>query len=272
MLSKLLAVSTGLLLLFNTLLSSAADNRIVITGSSTLAPLVLEIGKRFEQHRPGVRVDVQTGGSTRGIVDARSGLADIGMISRALKLGEEDLHAFTIAGDGIGIILHASNPVKALNDDQVRAIYTGAIRNWQDLGGPDRPITVVNKSEGRSTLELFLAYYNLRNSEIKPDVIIGENQQGIKTITGNPGAIGYVSIGAAEYEVQQGTLIKQLPMQGINASVENVRNGSYALSRPLNLVVWNKPQGIVLDFIDFARSSDVVDLIEDQFFVPLVWK
>ncbi|MBN8910485.1 MAG: substrate-binding domain-containing protein, partial [Rhizobiales bacterium] len=89
----------------------AADRKIVLTGSSTIAPLMSEIGKRFEERNPDVRVDVQTGGSSRGITDARSGLADIGMVSRALKSGESDLKNFTVARDGVGIILNGANPV-----------------------------------------------------------------------------------------------------------------------------------------------------------------
>ena len=155
-----------------------ATERLTLTGSSTIAPLALEIGKRFEQQNPGVRVDVQTGGSSRGVNDARTGLAGIGMASRALNESETDLTAHTIAMDGVGIILHRENSIGSLSDDQVRAIYTGQIRNWRDIGGPDRPITVVNKAEGRSTLELFLGYFGLKNSQIKASVVIGDNQQG----------------------------------------------------------------------------------------------
>ena len=79
--------------------------KIVLTGSSTVAPLAVEIGKRFESQHPDVRVDVQTGGSSRGVNNARAGLADIGMASRALKALEDDLSSFTIALDGIGIIV-----------------------------------------------------------------------------------------------------------------------------------------------------------------------
>ena len=81
----------------------AADSKIVLTGSSTVAPLAAEIGKRFEERNAGVRVDVQSGGSSRGVADARSGVADIGMASRALNADETDLKFFTIARDGIGV-------------------------------------------------------------------------------------------------------------------------------------------------------------------------
>jgi phosphate transport system substrate-binding protein len=247
----------------------ASGERLVITGSSTVAPLALEFAKRFEKQNPGVRVDVQSGGSSRGVADARSGLADIGMVSRALIPEEKDLTTHAIAMDGIGIILHSDNPVKSLSDTQIKEIYSGQITNWKAVGGKDARITVVNKAEGRSTLELFLHHFALKNSEIKPQVIIGDNQQGIKTVAGNPGAIGYVSIGTAEYEATQGTRIKLLPMAGVAASVANVRDGRFPLSRPLNLVTKGAPSDLAKRFIEFARSEKNNDLVEAQFFVPL---
>lgn len=250
-------------------ITHAADQKLVLTGSSTVAPLMSEIGKRFEKQNPGVRVDVQTGGSSRGIGDARSGLADIGLASRPLKSEEGDLKSFTIALDGVGLILHRNNTVKSLTDQQVIDIYTGKVNNWSDVGGKDIRITVVNKAEGRSTLELFLHHFKLKNSDIKAHVVIGDNQQGIKTVAGNPGAIGYVSIGTAEFDAGNGVPIKLLPMSGVAATVENVRNGSFPLSRPLNLVTKYIPMGLTRQFIDFARSKAVNDIVESQYFVPI---
>jgi phosphate transport system substrate-binding protein len=245
----------------------AEGDRIVMTGSSTLAPLVLEMGKRFEKQNPGLRVDVQTGGSSRGVADVRAGLADIGMVSRALKNSEMDLYAFTIALDGVAMIVSSKNPISELSNAQIIAIYKGTITDWRQLGGLDKPITVVNKAEGHSTLELFLAYFNLTNSEIKASVIIGDNQQGIKTVAGNPNAIGYVSVGAAEFAEIDGIPIKRLPMSGVPASVQQVQSGVFPLTRPLNLVTQEPPSGLVKRFIEFSRSEEVEELIADQFFV-----
>ena len=102
--------------------SNNGIEKLVLTGSSTVAPLAAEIGKRFESLHPGVRVNVQTGGSSRGIADARQGLNDIGTVSRPLKTKEHDLRAFTIARDGICLIVHESNPMKGLSDRQVVGI------------------------------------------------------------------------------------------------------------------------------------------------------
>ena len=232
--------------------SHTRTEKLILTGSSTVAPLAAEIGKQFESEHPDIRVDVQTGGSSRGIADVRQGLANIGMASRALKDTENDLLAFTIARDGIGMIVHKENPIESLSNEQVIAIYTNKINNWQAVGGKGRVITVINKAEGRSTLELFLDYFQLKNSDIQADTVIGDNEQGIKTVAGNPDAIAYVSIGSAEYSQANGVPIKLLPMNAIAATTENVRNGSFPLSRPLNLVTKTTPTGPIKTFIDYA--------------------
>ncbi len=257
-------------LLATTSCKPADAGKLVLTGASTVAPLAAEIGKRFESLHPGVRVDVQTGGSGRGINDARQGLSDIGLVSRPLKDDEKDLLSFAIANDGVCVILHKSNPVAALTDRQVAAIYTGQIANWREVGGKDAPITVVNKAEGRSTLELFCHYYKLKNADIKAHVVIGDNAQGIKTVAGNPDSIGYVSIGTAEVEAGQGTAIRLLPVGGVEASIQNVANGKFPLSRPLNLVVRKAPEGLAKEYIDFAKSDQVHDIVKAQHFVPIV--
>lgn len=245
-----------------------ATNKLTLTGSSTLAPLVSEIAKLFEKNNPGLRIDVQTGGTSRGISDTLQGTVDIGMISRALKPEEKKLSSFTIANDGICIIIHKSNSITSLTHEQVIGIYTGKIKNWKEVAGADAPITVVNKAEGRSTLELFLHYFNLKASEIKSSVIIGDNEQGVKTVSGNPNSIGYVSIGTAEFNFQNKVSIKLLPLDGVEASTENVRNGNFPLSRPLNLVTKTKPIGDIKNFIDFAQSKEVYETIKQLYFVP----
>lgn len=246
--------------------SSQQPPRLVITGSSTVAPLVAEIGKRFEA-REGVRVDVQTGGSSRGVNDARQGLADLGMASRALKAGEDDLASFTIARDGICLIVHRDNPVTELSDHQVVALFTGEASRWSAVGGADLPVTVVHKADGRSTLELFLKHFGLDNRSVRPSVVIGDNEQGIKTVAGQVGAVGYVSIGAAEHARGRGVPIRLLPMGGVAATTENLRLGRFPLSRPLNLVTRGEPAQLALRFIDFARSSAVLDLVDELSFV-----
>ncbi|QUY42925.1 phosphate ABC transporter substrate-binding protein [Acaryochloris marina] len=249
--------------------SGNAPQKLVITGSSTVAPIASEIAKRYEAQNPQVRIDVQTGGSSRGIADVRQQVADIGMVSRAAKSEDQGLNFHTIAKDGVVVIVHRDNPIQRLTRQQITDIYTDQLNNWQDAGGKSQAITVVNKAEGRSTLEVFTQHFQLKSSQIKADVVIGDNEQGIKTVAGNPLAIGYVSVGAAKVNVEQGTPIKVLPLEGIQATAQTVRDGSFPLSRPLNLVTQGSLNPQQQKFIDFAQSSQVKDIVQEQSLVPV---
>lgn len=245
------------------------SGKLTLTGSSTVAPLATEIAKRFENLHSDVRIDVQAGGSGRGIADARTGQANIGMASRGLKEDEVDMAAHQIAADGVCLIVHLSNPIKKLTTEQVIAIYTDQVDNWNEMDGPDLPIVVIHKAEGRATLEVFLKHFNLENPRVKPDVNVGHNEQGIKSVAGSPGAIGYVSIGAAEANAQSGVEIKLLPLGGVAATSENVASGEFPISRPLNLVTHGRPGELAKAFIEYAQSEEVHGIVKQQYFVPV---
>jgi phosphate transport system substrate-binding protein len=235
-----------------------------------MAPLIAEIAKAYEAVNPGARIDVQSGGSGRGISDVRQGSADVGMVSRSLTLEENDLNGYPIAMDGICVIINKSNSVTELTREQIVLIYTGTVNNWKSVGGKDSPIVVVNKAEGRSTLEVFLSFFKMTASEVKASVIVGENAQGIKTVAGNPFAIGYVSIGTAVYEVEHGSDIKLLPLGGVAPSVAAVRKNTFPIARVLNLVTKAASKGLAKSFIDYAQSAAAEVKIQEQFFVPFV--
>jgi len=250
--------------------ATGLSGKLVITGSSTVAPLAAEIARRFEQLHPGTRIDVQTGGSSRGIADTRSGVADLGMASRELAPDEADLVAYPLARDGVTLIVHAENPIEALDREQVAAIYTGAVDDWSELGGAPGPITVVHKAAGRATLEVFLEHFDLAEQSIAADVVIGDNQQGLKTVAGAEGAVGYVSIGAADYAARSGSSIRLLAAGSVAPTAVNVAAGRFPIIRPLSLLTRaNEPLSqLEQAFVDFALSSAVHDLVAAQLFVP----
>ena len=213
---------------------------------------------------------MQTGGSSRGVNDTRNGSNDVGMVSRPLKDDEKDLHAFAVATDGVSIILHKNNPVASIDFAPRWSRFTpGKSPTGIMSAVTTRPSPWSTRPRVDPTLELFLHYFKLKNSDIKADVVIGDNEQGIKTVAGNPNAIGYVSIGTAEYDIEHGQPIKLLPIGGVPATSANVANGKFPLSRPLNLVTKAPPQGLVKEFIEFAQSPRVHDLVREQSFVPL---
>jgi phosphate transport system substrate-binding protein len=250
--------------------TSPLTGKVTATGSTTISPLMAEIAKRLEEKNPGLRIDIQTGGSSRGINDAAKGTADIGMTSRALKEAEKPgLASVTIALDGIIMLVHASNPVSDLTDAQVLSIYKGELKNWKDVGGKDAPITVINRAEGRSELELFTEYYKIKSADIKPSLISGENQHGIKSAASDPNAIIYMSVGASEFAAAEGEKVKLVSWNGIEANSRNVANGKLPITRPLVLVIKNDASPLVRAVVDYARSKDVQDLVRGFSYVEV---
>lgn len=243
--------------------------RVTVVGSSTISPLMAEIAKDFEKGKPDVRVDVQAGGSSRGITDVRNGVAEIGMVSRALKPDESELGHTLIARDGVSVIVHRDNTVQGLAKAQLVEIYTGRITNWSQVGGPDLPITVVSKAEGRSTLEVFSDYVGLSYKDIKAQMIIGDNQQGIQAVSTTPGAIAYVSIGTAEYEASNGAAIRLVPLDGMAPTTQAVAEGRFPMVRELNLVYKSPMAPDVQALIEHAGSPKSAEIIRGQYMVPV---
>jgi len=159
--------------------------------------------------------------------------------------------------------------VTTLSNAEIVAIYTGEQQNWSSLGGDDAAITVVHKADGRSTQELFLAHFGLNNDQVQPDMVIGENQQGIKAVANDVNAIGYVSIGTAIYEADAGAPLRLLPLSGVPATLESVDQGCYPLSRELNLVSQGELSEAASQLLDFMTDPDRAATYHEYYFLPV---
>ena len=173
-----------------------------------------------------------------------------------------------MARDGVSVIESKNNPVGSLSNAQVVAIFTGKIRNWNEVGGRNATISVVLREKQKSSTELFMHYYKLKETEIRGQVIAGDNPVTIQAVASNPNSIGYVSSGQSERVAAAGIPIKILPVNNVMPTRRNIITGNYPISRPLSLVTKGIPSGMVKEFIDFSLSSSVVDLIVKFDFVP----
>jgi len=246
---------------------SSAPVQVVLSGSTTMAPLMTAIARRFEQRHPGTRIEVRMGGSSKGISEVRSNAVDIGMVSRSLNASEQDLYNVAIARDGVALIVHRSNPAQALSDTQLLQIYHGKLNNWSKAGGANGAIHVLAGTEGAGSTSLMVAYLDLPFEQFAASRKIGPNQERIAAVAADPLAIEYVSVGEAERAVNSGSHIKLLAIGGIQATSADVRAGRYPIARPLLLVRRTAPTGAAQQFIEFCLSRQVSDLIAAYDFV-----
>ena len=109
--------------------------KIVVSGSSSVTPVMEKLKEAYNKTNPDIEVEVQQSDSTTGIINATEGTADIGMASRNLEDAEleKGVTETVIALDGIGVIVNKDSKVTGLTSEQVKAIYTGEITSWDGL-------------------------------------------------------------------------------------------------------------------------------------------
>jgi phosphate transport system substrate-binding protein len=241
----------------------ALSGNITIAGSTSVQPLAEELAQAFMEKYPDVKIDVQGGGSSVGVQSAHEGVADIGNSSRELKDKEKPygLHEHVIARDGIAVVVNNVNSaVNELTMEQVQKIFTGEINNWKEVGGADAKITVVNREEGSGTRGAFEEIVMGKDAKFTDSAIIQPSTGAVKqTVSTDPNAIGYISMGALDNSV------KGLKVNGVEPTPENVVSGSYKISRPFLMLTKEEPQGAVKAFLDFIFSEEGQNIVGKEF-------
>jgi len=248
--------------------SNLTPRPLVVTGSTTVYPLMTDIVQRFERLNPGVSIDISSGGSGKGIADLRGGASDIAMLSRQLADNERDLFAFPLCRDGAVIVVHRSNSLKGLSSQQLSELVTGKITDWKQLGARPGAIRLAWRAENQAIPELIQHHLKLEPAQIRSHTTFFENADAIRFVANDRNAITVAALGVAVRSVRAGAAIKLLAYGGIPASTRTVRDRTYLLSRPLILVTRGTPTGLQKRLVDYAASGAVTDLHEKHGFVP----
>ena len=243
--------------------SSGSLGTITESGSTTVQPLAEKLAGAFKAENPDVNVVIQGGGSGVGIKAANDGTVDIGAASRELSASDPTLVKHLLARDGIAIIVPPSNPVTNLTKDQIIAIYSGNITNWSQVGGPNKAIDVVAREEGSGTRTAFQDLV-MGKALIKADAILQSSNGAVKTaVSSDPQAIGFISFGYLDSSA------KALAINGVAATEENAKNGTYPIVRPLYFLTKTQPTGIVKDFIDFCTGAEGQKIVAEEGYITV---
>ena len=251
---------------------SAAEeqNNVIHWGGCgiTKKAFMAELAAAYEA-KTNVKVVLEGGGATRGIRDTVNLRIDLGATCR-MSLPETDhteLHAtlHPVAWDALAIITNKKNPIDNYTTEQIKAIYTGKIKNWRDVGGPNAPIHLYVREGNISGVGYAIRQYLFQDGSIEFDTeyVVKSSGPLEKAIEKDPLGIGITGISSARKRD-----VKISSFDGKIPSYENVRNGSYGLYRPLYLVTGPSPTKKVQDFIDFATSAEGEQIIRDNGTVP----
>jgi phosphate transport system substrate-binding protein len=239
---------------------------ITVAGSTSVEPFAELLAEEYMIRHPQSHIYVQGGGSTAGIEAVRSHAAHIGMSSRSLLGKEKSLQAVTIARDAIAIIVHPENPVQGLPLVKVRDVFSGKLKNWEELGGQNHPIVLVTREEGSGTREAFQKLV-MGEEEISLESLVQDSNGAIRqVVAGDQNAVGYISLGLVNEKV------KGLNISGVEPSVKNVESGRYHLIRPFLFVFNSEPSGEAKVFLDFVMSPEAQKLLSREGLVSILSK
>jgi len=250
-------------------LSYAED--LKIDGSTTVLPIAQKAAEVFMKKNPNIRVFVSGSGSGTGIKSLIDGTTNIATSSREAKDKEVTsakqkdvaLTGHKIALDGIVPIVHPSMKIPDITTEQLRNIYNGKIKSWKELGGPNRPISVVSRDTSSGTYEVWEEKI-LKGDKVEAGaLLVASNGQAVQTVAQNKFAIGYIGIGYVDKSV------KMLKVNGAAASAKSVRDGSWPIARPLFMYTKGKPSGTIAKFIDFMLSNEGQKVVNEVKYVSL---
>jgi phosphate transport system substrate-binding protein len=237
---------------------------MTIAGSTSVEPFAELLAEEYMRLHPGAYIYVQGGGSTAGVEAARSHAANIGMSSRSLLPSEKDLSAVMIARDAIALIVHPGNPIRNLSLVQVRDVFSGKIKRWKEVGGPDHPIVLVTREEGSGTREAFQKFV-MGKEEISLAALVQDSNGAIRqVVSGDPNSIGYISLGLVNEKVIA------MEISGVEASVSNIENGSYTLVRPFLFLFDGEPSLEAKAFVDFVLSPQAQKILSKEGLVSIL--
>jgi phosphate transport system substrate-binding protein len=242
---------------------AARAEDITYDGATTIGSRVVkELAPSF-QAKTGVKLaEIRMNGAGKGLKAAMAGEVSVAGVSRSLSSDELKARPyFQIIGyDALGVFVNEKNPVKSLSKAQLKAIYTGKARNWKEVGGPDLPIVACSEGlqSGRATVETFRNTV-LDGGAYGPVKEVDDAADCVKLAASTPGAIGPATMAYAAPGA------RAIPLDGVKPNPDEVRAGSYLLSRPLLLVAKSRPTGGVKAFFDYVLSADGQLVVKKSF-------
>ncbi len=241
-----------------------ASGSLVIVGNGPELVVIEPLARAFEKANPRAYVDVLWDENSKPIELVKSGKAQIAVTGKE----DPDLQATAIAWDGIAIMVNLSNQTKEVTKQQVADIFTGKVRTWSELGGPETRILILDRPANRNTRDTFEQYLGIAGKIPDSAKVVGPDDKAIKTVAGTLpplSAVTYVSLGPALEAVNSGVAVRLLPIDKVEPEEPPVKDGRYKLRRPVLLLSRKEANPMVQAFQAFALSKEGQKILDDVY-------
>jgi len=270
----------GLCILIGTTASGAAaaqGRSITVKGSDTLVILGQRWAELYMKKNPSASIQVTGGGSGVGIAALINGTTDIAEASRPMKDAEKDqcrqkrgLPAVEIpvALDGLAVYVHERNPLTEVTLEQLKKVYTGAVKNWKDIGGRDERIILYGRENSSGTYAYFKEHV-LENADYYPTTqTLPGTAAVINAVAKDTRGIGYGGIAYLK-GVKALKVRRDAKSPAVEPTLQTVQNGSYPISRFLYWYVAGQPKDQIKGLVDWVMSTEGQSVVENVGYYPL---
>lgn len=234
--------------------AAAGARALLLSGSTSIYPLMIQLAAAYHKatHQPTPKVGQGT--SDAGINEVNAGKVDIGDVSRDPEIGIDPSGlVFTkIARDGVCMITNPKNPLSNLNQEEVKSIFTGNVREWGEVPGAkiSGSIDLVDRIASSGTQDAFQNIFLGQTLKISPSAEAEESNGLVQSkVKNDPNAIGFVS-----FAFTAG--VHAVGYQGIPCTLQNARSGQYQGVRNFWMVTKGIPKGAAAKFIAWITSAN----------------
>jgi phosphate transport system substrate-binding protein len=240
---------------------------LVIAGNGPEMTTMETLARAFEKANPRVYIDIMWDDNSKPLELVKTGHAHIAVT------GAEDpaLASTQIGWDGIGILVHLSNFTKEVTKQQVADIFSGKVKEWSELGGPETKILLIDRPRNQNVREAFEAQLGITGKIPDTAKVIGRDEKVVKTVVGTLpplSAAAYISLSTGLSVVATGVAVRLLPVDKIEPEVPTVKDGRYSLRRPLLILSKKEPAPLADAFAQFALSAPGQTIIGETY-IPM---
>lgn len=247
---------------------------VAASGSTALQPIAEQAAANFKEKNPDVTVNVQGGGSGAGLTQVSQG---------QVQIGDSDIFAEDKSADiakglvdhkvcavGFAVIVNNDANVKDLTKEQIQKIFSGAVTNWKDVGGADKPIALIHRTKGSGTKVVFDKTV-LGTTVEKDDLGTTEDSSGavLTKVAQNTGSVSYVALPYLLTNTDAAKKVSAVKIGGVEATNKSITAGKYIFWSYEHMYTKGEAKDATKAFIDYISSAENNDLIVQQGYIKI---